>query len=97
MGYIGRSLVDQLKWFCFKHEAEEFLIWFGFKDDGFSIEPIVKKDFVWSKVSEAFVPEDETVVDVTDRDVSDKQVVVGKELMEGDGPDLFADGNHHQA
>ena len=94
MGNIGQSLIDQLKWFGFKHEAKKFLIWFGFKDDRFSIESIVKKNFVWSKVSEAFVSEDETVVDVTD--VSDKQVVVGKELMKGGGPDLFADGNHRQ-
>ena len=95
MGNVGWSLVDQLKWLCFKHEAEKFLIWFCFEDDGFSIEPIVKRDFIWSKVSEAFVSEDETIVDITY--VTNEQMVVGKKLMECDGPDLFAYGDNHQA
>ena len=61
-------VVDQLKWRCFQHEAEEFLIWFCFENNGFSIEPIVKKDFIWSKIGEAFVSEDETVVDIANCD-----------------------------
>ena len=60
---------------------------------GFPIETIVEQDFIWCKVSEAFVPKDETVVDVAN--VTDKQVVVGKELTKGGGPDFFTDRDHH--
>ena len=72
MGDVGWSLVDQLKWFGFEHEAEKFLVWFCFENDGFSIEPIIEKNFVWSKVSEAFVSEDETIVDITN--VTNEQI-----------------------
>ena len=91
---VGRSRIDQLEWFGFKHEAKELLIWFSFKDDGFSIKTIIEEDFIWGKFDEAFVSKDETVVDIAD--VADEQVMVGKKLVEGNGPDLFTDGNHHQ-
>ena len=88
-------LIDQLKWFGFKHEAKEFLIWFGFEDDGFSIESVVKEDFIWCQCSEAFVSKYETIVNVTD--VSNEQMMVGEKLMEGNGLNLFTDGDYHKA
>ena len=91
---MRRSLIDQLQWFRFEHEAKKFLVRFSFKNDGFAIKPIVKQDFVWCEFSEAFLSEDETIVDVSD--MADEQVVVGKKLMEGDGPNLFTDGDDHQ-
>ena len=87
-------MISQLQWFCFEHEAKKFLVRFSFKNDGFSVEAIIEKDFIWCKFCEAFVSKNETVVDVAD--VADEQVVVGKKLIEGDGPDLFTDGDNHQ-
>ena len=94
MRHIGRSLIYQLQWFCFEHEAKEFLVRFRFKNDGFPVETIIEKDFIRCKFCEAFGSKNETVVDVAD--VADEQVVVGKKLIEGDGPDLFTDGDNHQ-
>ena len=87
LGNVGWPLINQLERFCFKHEAKKFLVWFCLEDDGFSVESIIKKNFIWSKVSEAFVSKDEAIVDVAD--VTDEQMVVGKELMECNGPDLL--------
>ena len=42
------------------------MVRFSFKNDRFAIESIVQEDFIWCKCSEAFVSEDETVVDVAD-------------------------------
>ena len=53
-------------WFHFKHEAKKFLVRFSFENDGFAVETIIKKDFIWCKCSEAFVTKDETVVDISD-------------------------------
>ena len=49
---------------------------------------------MWCEFCEAFVSKNEAVVDIAD--VADEPVVVGKKLIEGDGPDLFTDGDNHQ-
>jgi hypothetical protein len=56
------------------------LIRFGFKNDGLSIEAVIKKDFIRWKILETRVSKDETVVNVSD--VSDEQVVIGQDLLE---------------
>ena len=91
---IGGTLIDQLERFCFKHEAEEFLIWFCFKNDGFSVKAIVQEHFIGSEISESPITKHQSVVDVSN--VSNEEVMVGKELVKGDGPDLFTDGDNHQ-
>ena len=92
---ICRSLVDQLQWFCFKHEAEKFLVRFCLKNDGFSIESVVQEDFIWCQCSEAFVSKYEAIVNISD--VSNEQMMVGEKLMEGNGLNLFTDGDYHKA
>ena len=52
------------------------MIWFGFEDDRFAIESVIQEDFVWRKCGEAFISENETVVDIAD--MSNEQVVIGK-------------------
>ena len=67
MGNVGRSLVNQLQWFHFQHEAKKFLVGFCLKDDWFSVyKPSSKEYFIWWKVFEACIPKDETVVHVAD-------------------------------
>ena len=87
-------MIYQFQWFGFEHEAKKFLIRFSFENDGFSVETIIQEDFIWCKCSEAFVTKDETVVDISD--VTDEKVVVGEKLIEGNGPNLFTDGDDHQ-
>ena len=94
MGNVGWTCVDELQRLGFKHEPEKFLVWFSFKDDGFSIEAFIEKDFVWGKLPETRVSENEAIVDVSN--VFDKKVMVGKDLFEVDGPYLFTDGDNHK-
>ena len=82
---IGRSLIDQLEWFGFQHEAKEFLVWFSFKNDGFAIETIIEEYFIGSKISKLSVTKNQAVVNVAD--MSDEEVMVGEKLVESDGPD----------
>ena len=49
----------------FKHETEKFLVWLSFEDDGFSIEAFVEEDFLWGKLLETRVSENEAIVDVS--------------------------------
>jgi len=86
---MSRSLIDQFQWLCFEHESKEFLIWFSFKDDRFSVETVIQQDLVWRKRGEAFVSEDETIVGISD--MFDEQVVIGEKLVECVVPDLLAD------
>ena len=51
MGNVGWACVDEFQRLGFKHETEKFLVWFGFKDDGFSIEAFVQQYLIWWKVS----------------------------------------------
>ena len=69
------------------------MIGFSFEDDGFSIETFIEQDLVWCEVFETDISKDESVVDVSN--TFDEQVVVGKNLFEVDGPDLFTDGDYH--
>ena len=92
---IGRSLVNQLQGFCFKHEAKEFLVRFRLENDGFSVESFVQEDFVWCKCSEALVTKYETIVNISD--VSNEQMMIGEELVESTRPNLFTDGDYHKA
>jgi hypothetical protein len=88
---LGRS---QFQWLGFEHEAKEFLVRFSFKDDRFSVETIVKKDFIWGERSKASVSNDEAIVNISD--MLDEQMMIGEKLVEGVVPDLFADGYHHK-
>ena len=72
---VYRTLINQFQWFCFQHEAKKFLFWFCFKDDGFSVEPVIKQHFVWWEMHEAGVPKDQTVVHVAN--VANEEVVIG--------------------
>ena len=92
---VGWSLIYQLQGFCFEHKPKEFLVRFSLEDDGFAIEAIVKKNFIWCKVCEAFVSKYQTIVNIAD--VSDEQMMVGEGLAKGTGPNLFTDGNDHKA
>ena len=94
MGKAGWTSVDELQRLGFKQETEKFLVWFSFKDDGFSIESFIEKDFVWGKLPETRVSKNEAIVDVSN--VFDKKVMVGKDLFEVDGPYLFTDGDDHE-
>ena len=58
--------MDQFQWFCFQHETEEFLIWFGFQDDGFSIEAFIQQYFIWWKISKTRITKDEAVINISD-------------------------------
>ena len=46
-------------------ETEKFLVWLSFEDDGFSIEAFVEEDFLWGKLLETRVSENEAIVDVS--------------------------------
>ena len=95
MGDVGWACVDEFQGFCFEHEAEEFLVWFGFKDDGLAIETFVQKDLIWREMLKPRVSKDESIVNISD--VFDEEVMVGKDLFEVDGPDLLTDRNDHEA
>ena len=92
---VCRSLVDQLQWFCFKHETKKFLVRFRLEDDGFSVESFVQEDFIWCKCSEALVSKYETIVYISD--VSNEQMMIVEKLMECTRPNLFTDGDYHKA
>ena len=94
MGDVGGTKVDEFEWIGFKHETQELLIRFRFQHDEFPIEAFVQEDFIRWKVTKAGVSQDQAIVDIPN--VSDKEVVVGEDCFEVDGPDLFADGHHHQ-
>lgn len=66
----------------------------GFKDNGFSIETVVQKDFIWWQSVDVGVAKNETTVHVAD--VTDKQVMVVENGFEVCGPNLFADGDHQE-
>ena len=65
MGNVGWADEDEFQRSGFKHETEKFLVWLSFEDDGFSIEAFVEKDFVWGKLLESRVSENEAIVDVS--------------------------------
>ena len=92
---IGWSLINQLQGFCFEHKAKKFLVRFCLENDGFSVEAFVQEDFIWCKCSEALVTKDQTIVNISD--VSNEQMMIGEDLVEGTGPNLFTDGNDHKA
>ena len=92
---IGRTKVDEFEWIGFKHETEKLLVRFGLQHNGFAIEAFIKKDFVWWQVAEARIPQNQTVVKVSN--MSDEKVVVFEDGFEIDGPDLCADGDDHEA
>ena len=92
---VGWSLIYQLQGFGFEHKPKEFLVRFSLEDDGFAIEAIVKKNFIWCKVCEAFVSKYQTIVNIAD--MPDEQMMVGEGLAKGTGPNLFTDGNDHKA
>ena len=72
---VGWSLINQLQGFGFKHEPKEFLVRFSLEDDGFSVETIVKKNFIGCKFGEAFVSKDQTIVNIAN--VPNEQMMVG--------------------
>ena len=84
---VGRSLINQLKRLRFEHETKKFLVRFCLENDGFSVEAFVQEDFIWCKCSEALVTEYETIVNISD--VSNEQMMIGEELVEGTGPNFF--------
>ena len=91
MRNVGGTLVHEFQGFCLQHKTKEFLIWFSFKDDGFAVEAIIKKDFIWREMLKSRITKDESVVHISN--VFDKKVVVSQDLFEIDGPNLFADGH----
>ena len=92
---VRRALIDQLQWFCLQHEAKKFLTWFCFKNDGFSIETVVKEYFVRREIKKSSISKYQAVVNISN--VTDEEMVVGEYLVKIDGPNLFADRDHHQA
>ena len=95
MRNIGWTLIDHLQRLGFDHKSQKFLVRFSLKNDGFSIETIVKKDFIRCHFCKAFVTKDQTIVNITD--VPNEQMVVGYDVAKGVGPNLLADGNNHEA
>jgi hypothetical protein len=65
LGNVGWTCVDEFQRLSFHHKAEKFLVWFSFKDDGFSIEAFVKKDLVWRKLPKSRVSENKLNVNVS--------------------------------
>jgi hypothetical protein len=92
---IGWTLIDQLQRLGFEHKPQKFLVRFSLENDGFSVEAIVEKNFVGCQFCEAFVTKDQTIVNIAD--VSNEQMMIRENLVEGTGPNLFTDGNDHQA
>ena len=71
---VGWSLIDQLQRFGFEHKTKKFLVRFSLENDGFAVEAIVEKNFIGCQFCEAFVTEDQTIVNISD--VSNEQMVV---------------------
>ena len=95
MGNIGWTKINEFKGIGFKHETKEFLVRFSFQDNGFPIEAIVQQDFIrWQSVDTG-VTKNEPIVHVAD--VTNEEMVILKNGFEVRGPDLFTDGDHHQA
>ena len=92
---VDWSLIYQLQGFCFKHKPKKFLVRFCLEDDGFAVEAIVKKNFIWCKFGEAFVSKNQTIVNIAD--VPNEQMMIGEDLAESTRPNLFTDGNDHKA
>ena len=80
-------MIDQFERFGFQHKAQKFLVRFSLRYGGFAVEAIVKEDFVWCQVCETCVTKDQPVVHIPD--VANEKVVVGEDLFEVDGPNLF--------
>ena len=96
MGNIGWTEVDEFERIGFEHETKEFLVRFSFKDNGFPIvEAVVQKDFIRWQSLDVRITKNEAIVHVAG--VANKEVVVVKNGFEIRGPDLFADGDHHEA
>ena len=95
MGNIGWTDADQFQRIGFKHEPQEFLVRLGFKDNGFSIETVVQRDFIRRQRVNLRIAQDKAIVHITD--VADKEVMVVEDGFEAVGPDLFTDGYHHEA
>ena len=74
MGNVGWSLVNQFQRLCFEHKAQKLLIRFGFQDDGFSIEAVIKENFIWCQVKKTLVTEDQAIVHIPD--VTDEERMV---------------------
>ena len=91
MGHIGWATVDEFEGIGFKHESQEFLIRFCFKNYGFAVEAITQEDFIGRKITKSTIAKDETIIHVS---VMDKEMVIRENLLEVDGPNPF-DGYHH--
>jgi hypothetical protein len=63
---VGGSVVDEFQRFGFEHEAKELLIGFSFKDNWFSINACVQKDFVGWELLKTSIAKNESVVNVAD-------------------------------
>ena len=61
---IGGTKIGKFERISFKHETEEFLVRFSLEHNGFSIEAVIKKDFIWGQVAETSIAQNETVVNV---------------------------------
>ena len=86
---IGWTNIDQFQGIGFKHEPQEFLVRLGFKDNGFSIETVVQKDFIWRQHVDLRVAQDKAIVHIAD--VADKKVMVVEDGSEAIGPNLFTE------
>ena len=94
MRHIGGTRVDEFERVCFKHEAQELLVRFGFKHNWLSIQAIIEEDFIWWEITKATISKNQAVVHIPD--VSDEEVVVCENLLEVNGPDLLAHGHDHE-
>ena len=54
----------------------------------------MRRNFIRCHFCKAFVTKDQTIVNITD--VPNEQMVVGYDVAKGVGPNLLADGNHHE-
>ena len=73
MGHIGGTTVDEFERICFKHEAQELLVRFGFKQLAYHIEAIIEEDFIWWEITKATMAKNQAVVHIPD--VADEEVV----------------------
>ena len=92
---IGWADTDQFQGIGFKHETQKFLVRFGLKDNGFSVETIVQQNFIWGQHVDLGVTQDQAIVHIAN--VANKKVMVGEDGFETGGPHLFADGHHNEA
>ena len=79
MRNVGWATVDQFEWLGFKHEAQEFLVWFRFQHNWTTIETIIPEDLVRMQLLKTFVSEDQSIVEITN--VTDEQVVIARGLL----------------